>query len=58
MQQITRVVDAFGSALLGELVVFAQEARQLECLQVMGEPSSLTVSREAGIYCAPSSISS
>src|SRR6202171_5033415 len=36
-QQITRVVDAFGSALLGELVVFAQEARQLECLQVMGE---------------------
>src|SRR5437764_6912928 len=25
-QQITRVVDAFGSALLGKLVVFAQEA--------------------------------
>src|SRR5438270_7976853 len=36
-QQITRVVDAFGSALLGKLVVFAQEARQPECLQVMGE---------------------
>src|SRR6516164_9828730 len=36
-QQITRVVDAFGSALLGELVVFAQEAWQLECLHVMGE---------------------
>ena len=31
------VVDAFGSALLGKLVVFAQEARQPECLQVVGE---------------------
>jgi hypothetical protein len=31
------VVDAFGSALLGKLVVFAQEAREPECLQVMGE---------------------
>jgi hypothetical protein len=29
-QQITRVVDAFGGALLGKLVVFAQEARQPE----------------------------
>src|SRR6516225_4991303 len=36
-QQITRVVDAFGSALLGELVVFAQETRQLERLEVMDE---------------------
>ena len=36
-QQITRVVDAFGRALLGKLVVFAQEAREPECLQVMGE---------------------
>ena len=46
-QQITRVVDAFGSALLGKLVVFAQEARQPECLQVMGDRSravSLTTS--------------
>ena len=31
------MVDAFGSALLGELVVFAQEARQLECPQVMDQ---------------------
>ena len=31
------MVDAFGIALLGELVVFAQEARQLEYLQVMDQ---------------------
>jgi hypothetical protein len=31
------VVDVFGSALLGELVVFVQETRQLERLQVMDE---------------------
>src|ERR1700730_454692 len=36
-QQITRMIDALDSALLGELVVFAQERRQLERLEVMGE---------------------
>ena len=36
-QQITRVVDALSGALLGELVVFAQEGWQLERLEVMGE---------------------
>jgi len=47
-QQITRVVDASGSALLGKLVVFAQEARQLECFQVMDQQKlgvSLTTRR-------------
>ena len=36
-QQVTGVVDAFGGALPGKLVVLAQEGRQLECLQMMGE---------------------
>ena len=36
-QQIAGMVDAFGGALLGKLVVFAQERRQLERLEVMGE---------------------
>jgi hypothetical protein len=31
------MVDALGGALLGELVVFAQEGWQLERLEVMGE---------------------
>jgi len=31
------MVDAFGGALLGELVIFAQERRQLERFEVMGE---------------------
>src|SRR5438270_10853311 len=36
-QEVTRMVDALGGALLGELVVFAQEGWQLERLEVMGE---------------------
>ena len=36
------MVDAFGSALLGELVVFAQESRQLERLQVMDKQKLLS----------------
>ena len=36
-QKITRVVDPFGSALLGDLVVFTQERRQPERFQVMRE---------------------
>jgi hypothetical protein len=31
------MVDAFGGALAGQLVVFAQEGRQPQGLQVMGE---------------------
>src|SRR3981189_2698342 len=34
-QQIAGMVDALGGALLGELVVFAQEGWQLERLEVM-----------------------
>ena len=36
-QQITRMVDALGGALAGHLVVLAQERRQLQRLQVMGQ---------------------
>jgi len=36
-QQIAGMVNALSGALLGELVVFAQERRQLERLEVMGE---------------------
>jgi hypothetical protein len=35
-QQIAGMVDPFGGALAGELVVLSQEGRQPECLQVMG----------------------
>jgi hypothetical protein len=36
-QQVTDMVDALGGALPGELVILAQEGRQLERLEVMGE---------------------
>ena len=36
-QQVTRMVDALGGALPGELVVLAQERRQPECFEVMSE---------------------
>ena len=36
-EQIADMVDAVGGALPGELVVLAQEGRQLERLEVMGE---------------------
>src|SRR5215210_5140969 len=36
-QQVTGVVDALRGALPGELLILAQEGRQLERLQVMGE---------------------
>jgi hypothetical protein len=35
-QQVAGVVEAFGCTLTGELVVLAQEGRQLESLQMMG----------------------
>src|SRR5215470_13683671 len=34
--KIAKMVDSLGGALLGELVIFAQERRQLERLEVMG----------------------
>ena len=46
-QQITGMVDALGGALLGELVVFAQEGRQLERLEVMGEQKLGRVAHDA-----------
>jgi hypothetical protein len=36
-QQIAGMVDVLGGALLRELVIFAQERRQLERFEVMGE---------------------
>ena len=36
-QQIGRMVDALGGTLSSQLVVLAQEGRQLERLEVMGE---------------------
>ncbi len=35
--KITHVIDALGGATLGQLVVLAQEGRQLEGLEVMGK---------------------
>jgi hypothetical protein len=35
--QVTRMVDALSGTLAGDLVVFAQERRQLQCLQMVGE---------------------
>ena len=46
-QQVTRVVDALGGALLGDLVVFAQERRQLERLEVMGEQKLGRIAHDA-----------
>ena len=51
-QQVAGVVDPLGGALPGELVVFAQEGRQLECLEMMREQQlrllSLMTPRRAG----------
>ena len=46
-QQVTGMVDALGGALPGELVVFAQEGRQLERLEVMGEQKLGRVGHDA-----------
>ncbi len=40
-QQVTGMVDSFGGALAGQLVVLAQEGRQPQCLQVMGARLSM-----------------
>jgi hypothetical protein len=46
-QQIAGMVDALSGALLGELVVFAQERRQLERLEVMREQKLRCVAHDA-----------
>jgi hypothetical protein len=46
-QQIAGMVDALGGALLGELVVFAQEGRQLERLEMMGEQQLRRIAHDA-----------
>jgi hypothetical protein len=46
-QQIAGMVDALGGALLGKLVIFAQERRQLERLEVMGEQKLRRVAHDA-----------
>src|SRR5208337_2144871 len=46
-QQVARMVDPVGGALTGELVVLAQEGRQLERLQVMSEQYLRRIAHEA-----------
>jgi hypothetical protein len=46
-QQVAGVLDAFGGALPGKLVILAQEGRQLERLQVMGEQQLRGVGHDA-----------
>ena len=46
-QQVTGMVDALGGALPGELVILAQEGRQLERLEVMGEQKLGRVGHDA-----------
>jgi hypothetical protein len=41
------MVDALGGTLLGELVVFAQEGRQLERLEMMGEQQLRSIAHPA-----------
>jgi hypothetical protein len=41
------MIDALGGALLGVLVVFAQEGRQLERLEVMGEQQLRRIAHDA-----------
>jgi hypothetical protein len=48
-QQVAGVVDPFGSALLSQLVVFAQERRQLERLEMMGEQQLGRVAHDAAL---------
>src|SRR5438270_12815445 len=42
-----RSIDALGGALLGELVVFAQERRQLKRFEVMGEQQLRRLAHDA-----------
>ena len=46
-QQVAGVVDAFAGTLPGKLVILAQEGRQLERLQVMGEQKLGRVGHDA-----------
>src|SRR5215471_209578 len=46
-QQVAGMVDALGGTLLGKFVVFAQEGRQLERLEVMGEQKLRRVTHDA-----------
>ena len=46
-QQVADMIDALGGALPGELVILAQEGRQLQRLQVMGEQKLGRVGHDA-----------
>ena len=46
-QQIAGMVDTLGSALLGKLVVFTQECRQLERLEMMRKQQLRRVAHDA-----------
>jgi hypothetical protein len=46
------MVENFGSALPSKLLIFAQERRQLERLQVVTEPASGAARSSALIFCS------
>ena len=46
-QQVAGMIDPFGGALAGQLVVLAQEGRQPERLQVMGEQNLRLIAHDA-----------
>ena len=46
-QQEAGIVDAFGGALAGDLVVLAQEGRQLQRLEVVGQQNLRRVAHDA-----------
>src|SRR6516162_323807 len=46
-QQVACVIDAFGGALPGQLVILTQEGRQLEGLEVMGEQQLRSIAHSA-----------
>jgi hypothetical protein len=48
-QQVAGVVDTLGSALLSQLVVFAQKRWQLERLEMMGEQQLGRVAHDAAL---------
>ena len=52
-QQKADVIEALGGALPSELVVFAQERRQLERLQVMREQKLGRIGHDAALVSRP-----
>ncbi len=47
------MIDAFGSALPGQLIVLAQEGGQLEGLEVMGQQELWRIAHDAAPVSSP-----